>query len=112
MAVQAKEHIKKSCQCIIFKGEAREGTHGKHIMVTHSLELFYINYLCLEPRKGKEENVLVVIDHFIWYVQVYMTQSQTTQPDSQSVVGQLHVDSTVDCQRRYCLIRGEISKVN
>ena len=33
------------------------------IMATHPLELVHIDYLCLEPGKGKEENLLVVMDH-------------------------------------------------
>ena len=35
--------------------------------------------LSLEPGKGKEENILVVTDHFTWYVQVYVTKSQIAQ---------------------------------
>ena len=46
------------------------------IVATHPLELVHINYLCLEPGKGKEENVLVVMDHFTLYAQAYITQSQ------------------------------------
>ena len=45
-------------------------------MATHSLEL---DYLCLEPGKGLEENVLVVTDHFTGYTQAYFSQSQTAQ---------------------------------
>ena len=29
-------------------------------MATHPLELFHLDYLCLEPGKGLEENVLVL----------------------------------------------------
>ena len=49
------------------------------IMTTHPLELVHINYLCLEPGKDKDENVLVVMDHFTCYTKVYVTQSQTAQ---------------------------------
>ena len=34
-------------------------------MATHPLELVHIDYLCLKPGKGKEKNVLVVMDHFM-----------------------------------------------
>ena len=46
-------------------------------MATHSLKLVHLDYLCLEPGKEKEENVLVVTDHFTCYAQTYVIQSQT-----------------------------------
>ena len=48
-------------------------------MATHPLELVHIDYLCLQPGKGLEENVLEVTDHFTQYPQSYVTQSQTAQ---------------------------------
>ena len=51
----------------------------ENIMATHSLELVHIDYLCLKPVKGKEGNILVVMDHFSCYAQVYVTWSQTAQ---------------------------------
>ena len=44
----------------------------ENIMATHSLELVHIYYLCLEPGKGKEENALVVMEHFTLYAQAYV----------------------------------------
>ena len=44
------------------------------IVATHPPELVHINYLCLEPGKGREEeDILVVTDHFTQYVQAYVT---------------------------------------
>ena len=51
----------------------------KNIMLTHPLELVYLDYLCLEPGKGLEENVLVITDHFTRYAQAYVTRTQTAQ---------------------------------
>ena len=75
MAIQAKEHIKKCCQCITFKVKQQQAPM-ENIMATYSLELVHISYLCLEPGKGKEENVLVVMDHFTHYAQTYVTLFQ------------------------------------
>ena len=51
----------------------------ENIMVTHPLELLHIDYLCLELGKGKEENILVVMDHFTHYAKASVTQSQMAQ---------------------------------
>ena len=48
-------------------------------MAIHPLELVHLDYLCLEPGKGLDENVLVVTDHFTRYAQVYVTRTQTSQ---------------------------------
>ena len=48
-------------------------------MATHPLEPVHLNYLCLEPRKGLEENVLVVTYHFTRHAQAYFTRTQTSQ---------------------------------
>ena len=62
MAIQAKEPIDKCCQWITFKAK-QQWAPMENIMATHLLELVHIDYLCLEPGKGKEENILVVTDH-------------------------------------------------
>ena len=54
----------------------------ENIMATHPLELVHIDYLCLEPWKGMEENVLVLMDHFTHYSQAYVTQSQWPRPSA------------------------------
>ena len=53
-------------------------THA-NIVATHPLELVHLNYLCLEPGKGLDKNVLVVTDHFTRYSQAYVTRTQTTK---------------------------------
>ena len=78
MAAQAKEHIGKRHPCLDFKARQPK-VPLKNIVATHPLELVHLNYLCLEPRKGLEENVLVITDHFTRYAQTYVTRTQTTQ---------------------------------
>ena len=78
MAAQVKEHIRKCCPCLAFKARQPKAPL-KNIVATHPLELVHIDYLCLEPGKGLEENVLVVTDHFTRYAQAYVTRTQTAQ---------------------------------
>ena len=54
-------------------------------MVTHPLELVHLDYLCLEPGEGLEENVLVVTDHFTRYAQTYFTRTQTVQTTAKTL---------------------------
>ena len=70
----------------------------ENIMVTNPLELMHIDYLCLKPGKGKEENVLVGMDHFTHYTQAYVTQSQTAQTMTKAF-GTIS-SSTIDYQRK------------
>ena len=79
MAAQVKEHIGKCHLCLAFKAEAAQNAPLENIMATHPLELFHLNYLCLEPEKGLEENILVVTDHFTRYAQAHVTRTQTAE---------------------------------
>ena len=76
MAAQAKEHIGKYHTCLAFKAKQPK-VPLENIVATHPLELIHLDYLCLEPGKGLEENVLVVTDHFTRYTQAYVTRTQT-----------------------------------
>ena len=78
MAAQAKEHIGKCCPCLAFKARQPKAPL-ENIMATHPLELVHLDYLCLEPGKGLEENVLVITDHFTRYAQAYVTRTQMAQ---------------------------------
>ena len=62
MTAQAKEHIERYCQCITFKAKQQQASL-ENIVATHTLELVHIDYLCVELGKGKEANILVVMDH-------------------------------------------------
>ena len=85
MAVQAKEHIGKCHPCLAFKARQPK-VPLKNIMATHPLELVHLDYLCLEPGKGLEENILVITDHFTRYAQVYVTRTQTTQMTARTLL--------------------------
>ena len=78
MAVQAKEHIGKCHPCLAFKARQPKAPL-KNIMATHPLELVHLDFLCLEPGKGQEENVLVITDYFTRYAQAFVTRTQMAQ---------------------------------
>ena len=63
MAAQVKEHIGKCHPCLTFKAKQPKAPL-ENIVATPPLELVHLDYLHLEPRKGLEENILVVTDHF------------------------------------------------
>ena len=76
IAAQVREHIDKCHLCLTFK-EKQPRAPLDNILATHPLELVYLDYLCLQLGKGKEENIQVVMGHFTHYAQTYVTQSQT-----------------------------------
>ena len=84
MAAQAKEHLRKYPPCIAFKAKQPKAPL-ENIVATHPLELVHLDYLCLEPGKGVEENVLVVTNHFTRYAQAYVTRTHTTQTTAKTL---------------------------
>ena len=78
MAAQTKEHLWKCCPCLAYKARQPKAPL-KNTLATHPLELVHLDYLCLEPGKGLDENVWVVTDHFTRYAQAYVTRTQTAQ---------------------------------
>ena len=73
MAAQVKEHVGRCHPCLALKARQQKAPL-KNIMATQPLELIHLDYLCLEPGKGLEENVLVVTDYFTRYAQPYITK--------------------------------------
>ena len=44
---------------------------GKQLISNQPMELVHMDFLSIEPSKGKIENVLVITDHFTSYAQAY-----------------------------------------
>ena len=84
MAAQAKEHVGKCHPCLAFKARQHKAPLA-NIMAIHPLELVHLDYLCLEPGKGLEEDVLVVTDHFTRYAQASIIRTQTAQRTSKTL---------------------------
>ena len=54
------------------------------IICTEPMELVHIDYIGMEVTVSTQEkpvvkNMLVIVDHFTWYVQAYVTQNQTVR---------------------------------
>ena len=82
--MQVWEHVEKCHQCVTFKVKQQRAPM-ENIMATYSMELVHIDYLCLKPGKGKEENILVVTNHFTCYTQEYVTPSQMAQTSAKTL---------------------------
>ena len=89
MAVQVKEHIGKCHPCLAFKARQPKAPL-KNIVATHPLELVHLDFLCLEPGKGQEENVLVITDHFTRYTQAICNKDPNGSNNGEDPVGQVH----------------------
>ena len=90
MTAQAKKHVRKYCPCLAFKARQQKAPL-ENIGATHPLELVHLDYLCLEPGKDLEENVLVVTDHFFRYAQAYVTRTQTAKMTAKTLWGKFIV---------------------
>ena len=58
------------------------------IICTEPMELVHIDYVSMEVTVATQEkpiikNVLVIVDHFTWYVQAFVTQNQTARTTAQ-----------------------------
>ena len=70
------EHWESCRKCLLRKSNVPKAELVP-ISVSRPVELVHLDYLCLEPCKGKIENVLVVTDHFTKYAQAFPTKSET-----------------------------------
>ena len=103
VASQVKEHIDKCCPCFTFKAKQPKALL-ENIMATHPLELIHLNYLCLEPGKDLEENVLSG-NRAIHLVCANLCYTIPDCPDNCQSPLSL---STMDYLKRYSQIRVEI----
>ena len=72
------EHLDSCRKCKLRKASVPRAEMCP-INVSRPMELVHLDYLCIEPCKGKFENILVVTDHFTRYAQAFATKSQTAQ---------------------------------
>ena len=73
-----EDYVKTCPRCLKFKA-IPERAELNIIDVTRPLELVHTDFLTIEaPKKDKDVNILVVMDHFTRYAQAYVTRSQTS----------------------------------
>ena len=109
MAAQAKEHSGKCHLCLAFKAKQPKAPL-ENIMATHTLELVHLDYLCLEPGKGLEENVLVVTD-----ILLDMPRHMLPGPKLPKLLPKpygTNLLSTMGYLRRSCQIKAETLQVS
>ena len=73
------EYISRCDRCLRRKSLTNQKAPLVNITTSYPMELVSIDYLTLETSKGGFENILVVMDHFTRYAQVYPTRNQTAK---------------------------------
>ena len=78
MAAAITKHI-AHCNPCIFRKKPPNRAPLINISSSQPLELVCMDYLSLEPSKGKIENILVITDHFTKYAVAVPTRNQTAK---------------------------------
>ena len=78
-------HIKQCKRCLRFKA-VLDKAPMENVDATYPMKLVYMDYLMIEANEdGKDVHILVITDHFTWYVQAIVTSSQTVKCTAQNL---------------------------
>lgn len=78
MSSSIREHVAQCTPCLLRKRPPHRAPLI-NIPSSQPLELVCMDYLTLEPSKGKFENVLIITDHFTKYAVAIPTRNQTAK---------------------------------
>ena len=80
MAREVHHYVENVCQCVKKKKPWKEQRAPLHrIMTSEPFELVGIDYMHLDPAVGGYEQLLVVVDHFTHFAQVYPTKNKSAR---------------------------------
>ena len=87
MTTDMGNHIQTCERCLCFRSKPQK-TELYPITATHPLELIHMDFLTIESGKtGKDVNILVVTDHFTWYVQAFVIPITNSMSGSSNITG-------------------------
>ena len=79
MQKDATQHIRSFKRCLKFKARP-ERTELQSMKATYPLELVHMDYLTIGSGKdAKDMNILVIMDHFTRYMQVFIRPNQSVK---------------------------------
>ena len=80
LSSDVKNYIQKKCRCVANKApNVQERAPLVPIEATHPFQMVSIDFLHLDPCKGKYEYVLMVTDHYTRFCQMYATKSKSSK---------------------------------
>ena len=78
-------YIKQCERCLRFKALPKKAPI-ENIDATYPMQLVHMNYLMIEANdRGRDVHILVITDHFTWYAQAIITNSQTAKCTAQNL---------------------------
>ena len=81
-----KDYIQKKCRCVTNKApNVQERAPLVPIEATHPFQMVSIDYLKLDPCKGKFEYVLMVTDHYTRFCQMYATRNKSSKSAAEKI---------------------------
>ena len=63
----------------------------ENVDAIYPMKLVHMDYLMIEVNEGgKDVHILVITDHFTWYMQAIITSSQTAKCTCSEFMGQIY----------------------